>query len=1104
MRKTYILDTSTLVQDPGAYKHFLHSDVIIPIIVLSELDKLKKQLNEAGKNARVAARILDEVSNLGDISTGILLNNDILLKIDASYYDLSQPNFSGFGDPNYGDTQILACLYVNWKEHPTNDVTLVSNDINLRIRAKSRGIDAQSHEDVKHSLSELYTGIRTIVNEEAGYELQQSNHIDPNVFGFNLNPNECVLFQNEQGDGIAMGRKVAPNKVKLLKKHFPWGIHSRNKEQSFAIDLIMDRNIDLVTLIGKAGTGKSLVVLAAALELVLSRKEYDKFVIYRPIQPVGNDIGYLPGPQPLDAKILTPNGWTTMGKIQPNDFVIGSDGKSKKVLKIFPKGNKEVFKITFNDGSSTECCEDHLWFTTSLEESHKKNGSGSVKSLKNIRESLRTYISNANNHKIPLVNPVEFNYKNVIIDPYIMGVLLGEGTLSENYSAYFTSSDEQKKDNIFNKEIKKFGLTECKSNTKFIPNEYKINSIESRLSILQGLMDTNGLVSKDGNDVSYSTTSDQLAEDIKFIVQSLGGIAKINKKLNRYTYNDMENEIISNVVSISLPDEMCPFRFDRKIERYKSKKCPLSRIIVDISSVGIKETKCILVESKDHLYTTDEFILTHNTIEEKLAPWFQAIMDNFELLFSTKGGSDWRRNLEIYQKKGSIEMEAITYIRGRSIPNSIILVDECFPYNQYIATENGKEKIGKLYEKWNNKESLPLIKTFNTITNNFEFNSITHAWNRGHKQLFELQCGNRIIKCTENHKFLTNEGWIEMSKLQVGNLIKTSEPTDHQLLKSLNSDQEQIILGSFLGDGNLSNHGKSRFRLCVIHGMNQEEYCCWKAYMFNANHQFISKNGYSKKPVIKFTSKIFGLNNSLPQTKSICPQWVLDKLDARGLAIWFMDNGSVLSDYNRARISTCSFDEDSQKRIVKKLVSFGIECSYTIYKGFYYINLNKNGYVTLAKIIAPYMHDNLSYKVQKSKNAYQWNNKFQNNGYTVVDSIKKLDYLDEVYDIEVENNHNFIVCSSSQGKNKTNSGLIAHNCQNLNKEDVKTILTRAGDGTKIILTGDIEQIDNSSLDATNNGLTHIIENFKDSELAGHITFTQGERSRLATKAAEIL
>jgi PhoH-like ATPase len=106
---------------------------------------------------------------------------------------------------------------------------------------------------------------------------------------------ECVLFESPNGDGISMGRKVSNNKLKLIRKIYPWGVSSRNKEQSFAMDLIMDKGIDLVTLVGKAGTGKSLILLATAIELVISRKEYDKFIIYRPIQSVGNDIGYLPG-----------------------------------------------------------------------------------------------------------------------------------------------------------------------------------------------------------------------------------------------------------------------------------------------------------------------------------------------------------------------------------------------------------------------------------------------------------------------------------------------------------------------------------------------------------------------------------------------------------------------------------------------------------------------------------------------------------------------------------------------------------------------------------------------------------------------------------------
>ena len=293
MRETYILDTSILVYDPYAYKQFPNSDVIIPIVVLNELDKLKKGSSEAGRNARVAIRFLDEICDKGDISLGILLEHDTMLRVDTNCINLTSASYENFGDPTYGDTQILACAYGHWLSNP--ETTLVSNDINLRVKAKARGIGAEAHEGTRHSLSDLYSGVQVIVDEDIGLELQQRGSIDPRLYGLKLNPNECVLFESSNGDGIAMGRKVAPDKLKVIKKLYPWGISSRNKEQAFAIDLIMDRSIDLVTLIGKAGTGKSLVVLAAALELALNRKEYDKFIIYRPIQPVGNDIGYLPG-----------------------------------------------------------------------------------------------------------------------------------------------------------------------------------------------------------------------------------------------------------------------------------------------------------------------------------------------------------------------------------------------------------------------------------------------------------------------------------------------------------------------------------------------------------------------------------------------------------------------------------------------------------------------------------------------------------------------------------------------------------------------------------------------------------------------------------------
>lgn len=714
MRKNYVLDTSVLIYDPYTYKQFPNSDVIIPIATLNELDKLKKLSTEAGKNARVAIRLLDEISSRGDISTGILLEDDILLKIDATYIDCSQEPYVGLGDPTYGDTQILACAQNNWQAHTEHDVALVSNDINLRVKAKARGIEAESHEGDRYSLSDLYSGVQVVVNEDAGLELQKEGRIDPADYNLWLEPNECILFQADNGDGIAMGRKVASNQIKLIRKQYPWNVSSRNKEQAFAIDLILDKSINLVTMIGKAGTGKSLIVLATALELIINRKEYDKFIIYRPIQPVGNDIGYLPGPQPLDAKLLTPNGWTTMGEIKINDYVIGSDGLGKKVLGVYPKGIKDIYKINFSDGSSTECCEDHLWLTKTRKEEQRKANIGSIKSLKEIKDTLKVYKTQVSNHKIPMIQPVQFSKKEHIIHPYILGFLLGDGTFAENYSISFTSSDAEIADicnsllpdnmkckikskfandsfsysfimndnefrsnrfeNIFNTEINKLELRHHKSGTKYVPKKYLFSSIEDRLSILQGLMDSDGFVSDDGSDVSFSTTSSQLARDVQFIIQSLGGKSNISDKL---THDSDGKEIHSKVVSVSLPDNFVPFKLKRKLDRFKPRKNDLSRMIDSVEFVGQKEAQCILVDSTDHLYATDHLILTHNTMEEKLAPWFSAIMDNFELLFTTKSGGDWKKELEMYQRRGKIEMEAITYIRGRSIPNAIILVDEC-------------------------------------------------------------------------------------------------------------------------------------------------------------------------------------------------------------------------------------------------------------------------------------------------------------------------------------------------------------------------------------------------------------------------------------------
>jgi len=399
-----------------------------------------------------------------------------------------------------------------------------------------------------------------------------------------------------------------------------------------------------------------------------------------------------------------------------------------------------------------------------------------------------------------------------------------------------------------------------------------------------------------------------------------------------------------------------------------------------------------------------------------------------------------------------------------------VYVDECFPYNQSVLTENGKEKIGILFKKIKNGDDLPRVLSYNEQNNKFELCKITNAWNRGKKRLMEIKCGKRIIRCTENHKFLTNTGWVEAGKLTVGTIMKTSSPVNLRNLSqneghlqyALNDDQKQIVLGSFLGDGNLSKLGENKYRLSIIHGENQKDYCQWKCNMFSSKLSYIKENGFAKKPAYRFSTKSFIINDNFPKNKSTCPQWVLNDLDARGLAIWIMDDGSITN--NSMNIWTSSFDEESQTRIVTKLQSMGIDCKLACYfnkkrqKHYFYIRVSALGTRKLIELIEPYMHETILYKINQNifnTKRYEWNNKYEPFGYTIVSSVLNTDKYEDVYDIEVEKNHNFIVCS---GKiTKCNAGLIAHNCQDLNKSQLIMAKKACKPGGRIIAVCDSYQ-----------------------------------------------
>ncbi|MFZ4795981.1 MAG: PhoH family protein [Bacteroidia bacterium] len=282
--KKYVLDTSVLIHDFNSIQNFRDNDVIIPIAVLEELDHLKVRTDNAGSNARIAIRNIDNYIKDKDTSKGVDIGNDIIL-----FIDVMNTKDEKFNAGNKDDA-ILACVMAN------DNAILVSKDINMRIRAQAYGIKTQDYNNDKiKNISELYNGYREINFDELNIYDDITNGVSDvkgTVFE-DMYPNECVQVTSNGKKSIFRKKENALCPIRLSNDI--WGIKSRNREQAFAMDLLMDTNLPLVSLIGRAGGGKTLITIAAALELCINQKKYSSIKIYRPIQPVGNDIGYIPG-----------------------------------------------------------------------------------------------------------------------------------------------------------------------------------------------------------------------------------------------------------------------------------------------------------------------------------------------------------------------------------------------------------------------------------------------------------------------------------------------------------------------------------------------------------------------------------------------------------------------------------------------------------------------------------------------------------------------------------------------------------------------------------------------------------------------------------------
>nr|WP_157107804.1 PhoH family protein [Nocardia amikacinitolerans] len=478
-------------------------------------------------------------------------------------------------------------------------------------------------------------------------------------------------------------------------------IRPKTLNQKRYVDAI-DANT-IVFGIGPAGTGKTYLAMAKAVQ-ALQTKSVNRIILTRPAVEAGERLGFLPGTlnekidpylrplydalhdmmdpeaipklmaagvievaplaymrgraQPLHTKVLTPSGFRPIGEIEVGDSVIGSDGTPTEVLGVYPQGFKEIYRVHTQDGASTLASGDHLWSVYTRSD-RRRGKPPRVLQTKEMIGNLRA--AHYHRYELPLLSsPVRFDSRAVPMDPYALGLLLGDGCLTGTTTPTFATNDPElvraleqaipgivarKKtavDYVLNRvaapgdartivnpvtaAIRKLGLAGTRSNTKFVPREYLLNTQDVRLGVLQGLLDSDGgPVTQTGRTcrIQFTTVSSQLRDDVVFLVQSLGGIVSTRtrpaagRRPGRADGRPVEHRSDAHILDIRLPDGIAPFRLVRKSAKYTELGGGRPMRFIDrIESAGTEEAVCIRVAAADSLYVTEDFLLTHNTLND--------------------------------------------------------------------------------------------------------------------------------------------------------------------------------------------------------------------------------------------------------------------------------------------------------------------------------------------------------------------------------------------------------------------------------------------------------------------------------------------------------
>lgn len=1220
MKKIYVLDTNVILTDPTSFENFEDNEVVIPLVAIEELERHKTRSDETGRNAREFTRKISKYIEEGqDIRTGIQTpRGGIVRAVSSNDFDFHYRKPMEIADEKSGDNLILS-VAKGLTATAETPVFLVTQDLLLQIKANAIGVKTQNYKNNRVGVStknELYIGHRLIqdgiTKEDVDYVHDCAKNGEPIDFSIGENealPNEFITLKDPASGSSALMRWVDREKsFKLVKDTVVSKISAKNKEQKFAFDLLMDPKVKLVTLVGKAGSGKA---------------------------------------NPVDTPTLTPSGWVKMGNIKPGDYVISVDGTPTKVLGVFPQGEKEVFEVRFSDGTAVKCCKEHLWETKTVQERDQKKP-GNVRSTEELMRTLHYGKNKKNNHSIPMTKSVQFTEKETEIDPYVLGAMLGDGSfrgssfsftnldhdviafvkqgLRENEHVlhekqslsrareFYIVREQKNKPSAFRQSIENLGLAGKKSNEKFVPDEFKYNSISVRLALFQGLMDTDGTVSKNGMTVSFSSSSECLAKDVQELVWSFGGKATISTRTTKYFNGDETKEgKPSHRVTISLPPEVVPFRSIRKLTRYRPRtKYQPTRYIVNIEPKGIEECVCISVEHPRHLYLTKDYIATHNTLCAIAAGLQQTLDDKlyksmvicrpvqplgkdigflpgpqpldakvltptgwttmgelkvgFEVIsrdgkptrvtgvfpkgvrevfkVSTKDGQTteacgnhlWLTQTHEDRKRkrsGSIKttLEIKESLRvekkhlGRSVNNQFLprvepvhfekrnlvippyvlgalLGDGCFSNGISFTShpDDAPEIVGRISQELSRigclvtrnsqfgyhikNSSFDTKKTGREVkVENLETNDIVCYSRIGkaledfpglHRTTLHYRCQNESVVGNLRFSFGERKNrWSNKLKNELANLglwgrrAPTKFIPDDYLYSSI-EDRLSLLQGLMDTDGTVKENGEASFSTCSL------QLCEGVAHLVRSlgGRTFQKeRSGHNGKPSSINGRKIQTNHPSYEVSVSLPPEMNPFHLERKAI---------------RHR---CSYLHGNAIVSIEAIGTKEVQCIQ--------VENPEHLYVTDDFIVT---HNTLEEKMEPWVAPIKDNLRFLlgSNGRKSKQNEIALNMLFEKGIIEVE------AMTYIRGRSIADAYMVIDEAQNLTAHELKTIITRVGEGTKIVLTGDVEQIDVVHLDSLNNGLTIAVEKFKDSPIAGHVTLFRGERSELASLAADVL